>query len=100
MGKERKDKEFSAGEQEIQAVFARLCPLVTDALSLEKCELKLSDRPAELGADSLDMLIVAGKAEKAFDIRIDIHRAGWDKHDTLRDNCTDIVRLQKESGLL
>lgn len=46
------------------------------------------------------MLIVAGKAEKAFDIRIDIHRAGWDKHDTLRDNCTDIVRLQKESGLL
>lgn len=93
MGKERKDKEFSAGEQEIQAVFARLCPLVTDALSLEKCELKLSDRPADLGADSLDMLIVAGKAEKAFDIRIDIHRAGWDKHDTLRDNCTDIVRL-------
>ena len=91
MGKERKDKEFSAGEQEIQAVFARLCPLVTDALSLEKCELKLSDRPADLGADSL---------EKAFDIRIDIHRAGWDKHDTLRDNCTDIVRLQKESGLL
>ena len=65
MGKERKDKEFSAGEQEIQAVFARLCPLVTDALSLEKCELKLSDRPADLGADSLDMLIVAGKAEKA-----------------------------------
>ena len=63
MGKERKDKEFSAGEQEIQAVFARLCPLVTDALSLEKCELKLSDRPADLGADSLDMLIVAGKAE-------------------------------------
>lgn len=100
MGKERKDKEFSADEREIQAVFARFCPLVTDTLSLEKCELKLSDRLADLGADLLDVLIVAGRAEKAFDIRVDIHRAGWDKCDTLRDSCTDIVRLQKESGLL
>ena len=70
MGKERKDKEFSAGEQEIQAVFARLCPLVTDALSLEKCELKLSDRPADLGADSLDVFQIIMGIEEEFDIEI------------------------------
>lgn len=101
MRKENERESFFAGGQEIQTAFAGLCPIVDDVLMLEGRELRPDDRLTDdLGADSLDVLIIAGKAEKAFDVRIDIHRGGWDKNGTLRDICADIVRLRKETGLL
>ena len=83
-----------ADAQKQKAAFDGICQIVKEELALDGRKLSEEDRLYyDLGADSLDMLIIIKKVEERFGIRININDKNWDKGSTLRDNSEAVARL-------